>query len=334
MTWSLAVPDWERRVRDGRSLIPDLPLYRENADRAVAVFDKLRLADVPGNPLLRDAAGAWFRSIVKTLHGSLDDNGERRVREVFCLVPKKNSKTSYSALLMLTSLLVNRRPKALFLMVSPTLDVSQIAYSQIEGAIRLDAELSEMLHLQVHLKRVTNRHNGSALQVLSFDPAILTGQKHCGCLIDELHVVGSVAKAPSAVGQLRGGMVAYPESFLMFVTTQSETAPAGVFRAELNKARAIRDGRISGKMLPVLYEPPADIARDRAKWSDTANWAMLNPNHGRSITIQRLAEDFEAAKETGEEEVRRFVSQHINLGDRHRPPQRSMVWRGPLASRR
>jgi phage terminase large subunit-like protein len=285
-------------------------------DHAVEVFDRLRLADVPGTPLLRDAAGPWFRDgIVRPLHDSLDPvTGERHVREVFCLVAKKNSKTSYGALLMLASLLINQRPKALFLLVAPTLDVTQIAFSQIEGAIRLDADLSEMLHCQVHLKRVTDRRNGAALQVLSFDPAILTGQKHCGCLIDELHVVGSVAKAPSAIGQLRGGMIAYPESFLVFITTQSEVAPSGAFRSELRKARTIRDsGRQAGRVLPVLYEFPTDIAGDRSKWSDPANWHLCNPNLGRSITLGRLIEDYEVAKESDEAELRRWASQHINL---------------------
>jgi phage terminase large subunit-like protein len=315
VTWNLACLDWETRLRAGRSLIPDgLPLYRENADRSVEVFDRLKLADVPGNPPLRTAAGDWFKDITRTLHGALDPlTGERHIREVFCLTPKKQSKTTYGALLMLVSLLLNARPKALFLLVAPTLDVSAIAFSQIEGAIRLDPGLADFLHVQVHLKRVTDRRNNATLQVLSFDPSILTGQKHCGCLIDELHVVGSVAKAPSAIGQLRGGMVLFPESFLCFITTQSETAPSGVFRAELNKARGIRDGRITGKMLPVLYEFPEAIAKNRAAWSNPENWPMITPNRGRSITIDRLIEDFETAKESGEEEVKRWATQHLNV---------------------
>jgi phage terminase large subunit-like protein len=114
MTWNLACPDWEARLHEGRSLVPDLPLFRQNASRAVTVFDKLRLADVVGNPPLRDAAGPWFRDIVSALHGSLDPvTGERNIREVFCLVPKKSAKTSYGAGLMLTSILLNERPRAL-----------------------------------------------------------------------------------------------------------------------------------------------------------------------------------------------------------------------------
>ena len=49
-TWSFAVPDWRDRLIEGRSLVPTLPLDRVEADRAVAVFNRLRLPDVPGQP--------------------------------------------------------------------------------------------------------------------------------------------------------------------------------------------------------------------------------------------------------------------------------------------
>jgi phage terminase large subunit-like protein len=81
-------------------------------------------------------------------------------------------------------------------------------------------------------------------------------------------------------------------------------------------ARAIRDGRAEGKMLPVLYEFPLSIVRDRGHppaWQDTNNWAMVTPNNGRSVTIERLVEDFDAAKLKGDEEIRRWASQHLNI---------------------
>ena len=89
------------------------------AGRAVAIFDKLRLPDVIGRPALADAAGDWFRDIVRALMGSVVDDGERQVREVFCLTPKKQSKTTYGAALMVTALLMNRRPRAEFLLIGP-----------------------------------------------------------------------------------------------------------------------------------------------------------------------------------------------------------------------
>jgi len=284
------------------------------AQRAVDVFDRLRLPDVLGKPLLKDAAGDWFRDIVRALHGSVVD-GERMVREPFLLVPKKSSKTSYGAALMLTSLLINERPKAEFLLIAPTQPIAEIAFNQVEGMIAADPRLRrrDMMQVQSHLKKVTWLETGATLQVKSFDPNVLTGVKPAGALMDELHVVSTNANADRVIGQLRGGLISQPEGFLTFITTQSERPPAGVFKAELDKARAIRDGKRDGAMMPVLYEFPDDINADPEKWGDSANWWMVTPNRGRSITIERLKEDFQAAKDTSEEEFRRWASQHLNL---------------------
>ena len=66
--WSLAVPDWRERIRAGRSLLPDLPhLNRAQANRAIAIFNKLRLPDVIGTPALAEAgAGCRWPAVRQT----------------------------------------------------------------------------------------------------------------------------------------------------------------------------------------------------------------------------------------------------------------------------
>lgn len=315
MSWSLACPDWEQRLRSGRSLVPDLPLDLVQGERAVAIFNKLRLADVPGTPAMVAAGGDWFRDIVRALFGSLDPvTRARAIRELFLLVPKKNSKTTNGALLMLTALLLNERPHASLIMTAPVQDVAQLAFDAAAGAIDLDPVLAKKLHVRDHLKTIIHRETKAELQIMSFDPEALTGQKPVAALIDELHVVAKRSKAASAIRQLRGGMLPYPEAFMAFITTQSEEAPAGVFRAELMKARAIRDGKQEGAMLPVLYEFPEAFQKDkRQPWKDSANWHLVTPNAGKSITIPRLAEEMQVAANTSEEELRAWASQHLNI---------------------
>lgn len=313
--WDLSCRDWEQRLREGRSLVPDLPLDAAEGGRAVAIFDRLRLADVPGTPTMAEAAGDWFRDIVRALFGSLDPvTRQRRIRELLLLVPKKNSKTTYGALLMLTALLLNKRPHAPFIMTAPVQDVAELAFAAAAGAIRLDPVLDAKLHVREHVKTIVHRVTKAELQIMTFDPAVLTGQKAAGILIDELHVVAKASKAPSAIRQLRGGMLPFPEAFLAFITTQSEEAPTGVFDAELKKARAIRDGRRPGAMLPVLYEFPRamQVAPDKP-WADPKFWPMVTPNAGRSISIERLVEEAEAAQATSEAEFRAWASQHLNV---------------------
>lgn len=309
MTWNTSCRDWRDRIKTGRSLLPALPLIEAEADRAVAIFNLLRLPDVPGQPRLEEAAGDWQRDIVRALFGSWDaEAGVRHVREVFQLVPKKSSKTTAGAAIMLTAVLMSRRPRAEFLIVAPTQEVADLAFRQACGMVEADPVLLAKCHVQEHIKRITYRPTGAFLKVKSFDPKVVTGSKPAGVLIDELHVIAESHDADRVVGQLRGGLVSQPEGFLLTITTQSERAPAGVFRAELMKARKVRDGELAAPILPLLYEFPGDV-----DWQDTSHWHMVTPNAGRSITVERLIEDAEQARAAGDEEWRRWASQHLNV---------------------
>ena len=290
-------------------MLPALPLLTSEADRAVAIFNMLRLPDVPGRPRLADAAGDWQRDIVRALFGSYDpEAGVRHVREIFQLVPKKNSKTTAGAAIMLTAVLMSRRPRAEFLLVAPTQEVANLAFAQAVGMIEADPVLVAKFHIQEHIKKITYRPTGAFLKVKSFDPKVVTGSKPAGVLLDELHVIAESADADRVIGQLRGGLISQPEGFLVTITTQSERPPSGVFRAELMKARSVRDGTLKAPILPLLYEFPKDV-----DWRDPANWPMVTPNNGRSITVERLVSEYHAAQAAGDEELRRWASQHLNV---------------------
>jgi phage terminase large subunit-like protein len=307
--WDTSCRDWRERIAAGQSLCPALPLHEKQAALAVAVFDRLRLPDVPGNPPLAEAGGEWFREIVRALFGSYDEAAKQRhIRELFLMVPKKSSKTTYAAALLLTAVLVSPRPRAEYLFIGPTVEISDLAFKQAAGMIEIDPVLSAKFLVQHHIKRITYRPTGAFLKIKSFSPTVVTGSKPSGVLIDEIHVIGEMNNADRVIGQLRGGLISQPEAFLVNITTQSERPPAGVFAAELMKARKVRDGDLKAPILPILYEfPPGTDWRDQSKW-----W-MVTPNRGKSITVERLIPDYEQADASGEGELRRWASQHLNV---------------------
>lgn len=312
----LSCQDWRERMRAGRSLVPAMALPDQAAgDRAVAVFNRLRLADVPGTPTMGEAGGEWFRDIVRALFGAVDPVTKARlIRELFLLVPKKNSKTTNGALLMLTALLLNERPNAPLLLTAPVQKTAEEAFSAIAGAIALDPVLERKLHVRDHLKQIIHRETKARLEVMTFDPAIITGRKVVAALIDELHVLGKMPRAAKAMVQLRGGMAPFPEAFLATITTQSDEPPVGVFAEDLERARAVRDGKRQSPVLPVLYEFPMEeqSAPDKP-WRDPANWPQVTPNAGRSIEIARLVTEAEDEEAKGETSFRIWASQHLNI---------------------
>lgn len=317
--WSFACPDWWQRMRAGQSLVPELPLDMHAAKRAVAIHDRLRLPDVPGNPARAEAAGEWFRDIVRAAFGSLDAATQvRRVREIFALVPKKNDKTTGSASIMVTALLENKRPQAELLLVGPTQEVAERAFQQCAGMIKADPEgyLQQRFHIREHLKRIDDRVTGARLKVTTFDMRVMTGALPLIVLLDELHIMAANHYASRVIGQIRGGLAAKPDSLLIIITTQSDVAPAGVFKTELDYARGVRDGRIARgvRTLPILYEFPEALQRDPDKpWADPRLWHLVNPNLGRSITLDALVVLSQKAQESGEAAMREWASQHLNI---------------------
>src|SRR3954447_2186044 len=114
-SWNTGCPDWEKRILEQRSLVPDLPLFSAEADKALRIFKRLMIPDVIGTPTMADAAGEWFYPIVASIFGSFDVAANRRmIQEFFILVPKKNGKSSYAAAIIVVAIIMNRRPDAEF----------------------------------------------------------------------------------------------------------------------------------------------------------------------------------------------------------------------------
>ena len=312
--WNLSVPDWQDRIRQRRSLMPDLPLFQREANDALAFFEMLRLPDVPLQPHMKEACGPWFKEIVRTLFGSRDpDTNVRHVREIFALVGKGNSKTSYGAGLMVTALLMNSRPRAEFMFVGPTQAIADLAYSQAVGMIEADPELKKRFQVRDHVKEIRDRLRGAKLKIKTFDLDILTGPKPVGVLLDELHLLGKNANTAKVLRQLRGGLEKNTEGFMLIISTQSDEPPRGAFKDELMMARSIRDGRFDGRMLPIIYEFPPEMAKNQEIWENPENWHLVMPNLGRSLQLSSLAHDWEAEKTKGEHAIRVWASQHLNI---------------------
>ena len=311
--WSTACPDWEKRLLDGRSLIPDLPLFDAPAEKALRIFKRLRVPDLPGKPTYGDVCEPWVFDFVRAIFGSLDpETMHRKIREFFLLVPKKNGKSAIAAAIIVTAAIMNERPSAECILIAPTQKIAEIAFKQARGIIEADPDLSGIFWIRGHQKRIVHRTTEAEIIVLSADGDVVTGSKAAYILVDETHVLAAKAKAPEIFTELRGGLASRPEGFMLQITTQSKSPPVGQFKAGLHRARAVRDGTLDLQLLPVLYELPEEMSRSEA-WRDEGTWGLVNPNLERSVSLDYLQEAYRAAVEQGPEAVALFASQHLNV---------------------
>jgi phage terminase large subunit-like protein len=313
--WSTACPDWAGKLRRRESIIPP-PIFPERAEEALEVFKALRIVDAPGSPTFGESCDQWVFDIVASVFGAYDaESGRRLITEWFILVPKKNSKSTIAAGIMMTALVLNWRQSAEFSIIAPTVEVANNSFSPARDmcAERVDEELAALLHAQNHVKTITHRESGASLKVLAADNNTVGGKKGVGTLIDELWLFGKVANAENMLREATGGLASRPEGFTIYLTTQSDDPPAGVFKQKLQYARDVRDGKvIDSRFVPIIYEFPEEMI-NAGEHRKPENFGMVNPNIGYSVDREFLEREFQKAQNDGEESMRGFLAKHLNV---------------------
>ncbi len=313
-TWSTACPDWQERIIAGKSLIPFPPLYQEPAEMALRIFKQLRLVDVPGVPMMGEVTREWVYEFVAAIFGAYEPtSGVRLIQEFFLLISKKNMKSTLAAGVMLTALILNWRREAEFFIIAPTVEVANNSFKPAKAMIRADEELSDLFQVQDHTRTITHRTTGATLKILAAESDTVAGIKGTGVLIEEVWLFGKRAKAADMFTEAKGGLASRPEGFVIYLSTMSDEAPAGVFADLLKRAREVRDGkRVDNRLLPVLYEFPKEML-DSGTYRLPENFYITNPNMGASVSETYLMGEFETAKADGEIALRRFMAKHLNV---------------------
>lgn len=311
--WTTAVPDWAERIRRGDSIIPP-PIFPDQAAEAMEIFKSLRIVDAPGSPTMEEACAEWVFDIVRSIFGSYDANsGRRLIREWFICIPKKSSKSTIAAGVMMTALIQNWRESAEYAVLAPTCEVSANAFAPARDMVRKDDDLSSMMLVQSHVKTITHREKNATLKVLAADTNTVGGKKSVGTLIDELHLFGKVPSAESMFREALGGLASRPEGFVIYLTTQSDEPPAGVFKQKLQYARDVRDGVvIDHGFQPIIYEHPPEMVKSGEHMLLENMW-MVNPNLGYSVDKEFLEREYRKAENAGQDTLRGFLAKHANV---------------------
>ena len=313
MLWTTACPDWWRRLAASESIIPE-PLFPQEAEESLEVFKGLRIVDAPGSPTIESACAPWVLAFAGAVFGSYNsETGERLIREFMLCIPKKNSKSTIAAAIMLTALVRNWRMSAEFIILAPTKEIADNAFVPAKDMVNNDDELKDLLHVQPHLRLITHRETGATLKVVAADSDVVGGKKAVGVLIDEAWLFGKNPKAADMIREATGGLLSRPEGFVIWLTTQSNEPPAGVFRSKLNYARGVRDGRINdNRFLPIIYEFSKEMI-DSGEARKPENFHLVNPNMGFSVDRPTLERLFMQAEIDGEAELRGFLAKHLNI---------------------
>jgi len=311
--WSTACPDWEKRLVAGESIIPP-PIFPDQAEQALGIFRELRVSDLPGKPTFGECSEEWVFDFVKAIFGGYEaDTGNQLIREYGLLISKKNTKSTIAAGIMLTALILCWREDEEHLILAPTKEVADNSFKPAAGMIRADDELSDMFQIQDHIRTITHRVTRNTLKVVAADTDTVSGKKSGRILVDELWLFGKRSNAEAMFMEALGGQVSRNEGWVIFLTTQSDEPPAGVFKERLDYWRDVRDGKIPDpKTLGVLYEFPEELV-ERKAYLDPDNFYITNPNIGRSVSAEWIADQLRKNQAKTDGTLQQFLAKHLNI---------------------
>ena len=224
-------------------------------------------------------------AITANLFGWIDKHGNRRFREAFYYVPRKNSKTTWAAGVALYMLFADGEPGAECYCAAADKEQATILFKIAADMVENCPDMDKRSQIYTAVKSIV--FGSSSFKAISAESKTKHGYNSHLAIVDELHAQPD----RDLVDVLETSMGSRSQPLMIHITTADFNRPS-VCNEKLDYAKSVRDGTINdAAFLPVIYE--ADREDD---WSSADIWKKTNPNFGLSFNEKDFIRAHKKAK--------------------------------------
>lgn len=302
---------------------PDLQLHTKEPDFVIGIIERLlvhkqgeTLEGVPltGKPFVLQP---WQVFIVYNLLGFYyAKTPERRYKEAFIFVPRKNGKTAFIAALALGMALLERRSGARIYIVAASLKQATQAFDDILYSLRYRGMIDDFrvrnnnAEHSIHYDFVDadGKPDGSIdIEALAANP---DAQDSFNCNIaiaDEIHAF----KRAAQYNRFKEAMKAYTNKLMIGITTAGDNINSFCYR-RLDYAVKVVTGQVKDDSLFVFVSRADQDDKGNVDYTDPVQHQKANPSYGVTIRPADIAQD--AAQAQNDPQQRKdFLSRSLNI---------------------
>ena len=237
---------------------------------------------------------SWQDEIIRTLFGTVKENGYRQYNTCYCEIPKKNGKSELAAAIALYMTCGDGEWGAEVYGCASDRQQASIVFDVAVDMVDQCPALKKRIKPVMSVKRLVYKPTNSFYQVLSAEAYSKHGFNIHGVVFDELHTQPN-RKLFDVMTKGSGDARMQPLYFL--ITTAGNDTNSICYEVH-QKAQDILDGRkLDPTFYPVIYG--AEATED---WTDPKVWKKANPSLGITVGIDKVEAACESAKQNPGEE--------------------------------
>ena len=293
---SMAVPNWSELLEKGKPPLPpisQIPGYSKEAEElGWALFSTLIFPTPESTRPYAETCPKWMEQVARWIFGCENvETGHRLVNEICLTVAKKNGKTTFFSLVLLTFWIKSKRDDAEALIMAPTKETANIAFANIEKVIRATPYYNKMYGFVPSQRKIVCPGNKKVLKIVAADTDSVVGITASYVYIDELHQIAKSAKARELMPHVRGARSSKLEAVTFVTSTHAHKIGNEVWESMVELGRSIRDGEYESELgdtfVYIGYEWTKDELESKA-YENPDTWHKANPSLD---TIVRPRED-------------------------------------------